>query len=378
MKLFVPSIFAATSAAAVATLVLATMLPLSSAVTLTCQIETQFDFDAPDGTPPAVPSKVQFQQMGIDLMTSFQDAYVRNEGINMLSDRFSRFKMKRIKNPATFIDGDDEDNEENRALFEAGLVGPDDVVDLIVDGRAGNLRRGSGGTSADIDDDEDSSSDDGGSGSDGIDEFQPGAPSLTKSGANRRRRFTRPPTRAPKPVYQNWRYNANTNFVGSVQCNWCDDDRRFVYLTDSSSSSTDTVEKNDDGTATMGLGTVSEHQEWETAFCNHLKTLFPHATHCYISVSGCNYGYSDGENDPDLESGADGSNSTSDDSELTNYLVTDLLDHISAIDVDAELDSSIVDDNDEETVVYSILALDPDQVSAFFLSSALENTHQDA
>ena len=330
----------------------------------------------------------------------------------MLNDRFSRFKMKRIKNPDFFDDdGDDDDDDEDLALFEAGLVDPADVADLVADleddpsllnestvetnvDREGNLRRGSFSPSLGDNDTEgqDSTINEEG-GPDDEDSTRLGIPGRAKRhrNRNRRRRRTRPPTRRPKPVYEKTKWDSNANYKGTIVCNWCgdDDDRRVLYLpgsspdksSSSSSSSGATMKGSVDETipATMGLGTANEHHEWETTFCGRLKATFPHATHCYISVSECNYG-SGGGNAAVLESGPD--NDDSGDAHpqdgITHYIVSDFMDQIPTIDVDADVED---DGSVDEMVVYTVTALNPDQVSSFFLSSSptgLADDHEEA
>ena len=408
MKLHSPSFFAV-SAAAVAATTMVSSFSFVSSYLLTCQIETRFQFDgAPDGSPPATPSMTQLQNMGVDLMTTFQAAYANNDGIDMLNDRFSRFKMKRIKNPDFFDDdGDDDDDDEDLALFEAGLVDPEDVAELVADleddpslldettvdtnvDREGNLRRGSISASLGDNDTEGHGSTIGEKGGpDDKDSTRLGIPGRAKRQRNRRRRRrrTRPPTRRPKPVYEKVKWDSNANFKGSVQCNWCDDDRRVLYLTGSSpdtsalssaSAAASATTKNGsvDETipATMGLGTANEHHEWETTFCGRLKATFPHATHCYISVSECNYGGggsgSGGGNAAVLESGPNDTDADAHPQDgITHYIVSDFMDQIPTIDADPDDDGSV-----DEMVVYTVQALNPDQVSSFLLSSSPTTT----
>jgi hypothetical protein len=363
MKLSSPSILIMSTTTVFT--VTAFLSSLVSAVNLKCDIDTLFNVEGEAGVTPVVPSKSELVDIGHDLLTTFQAAYVNNDDWNMVRERFSRFSMKKINHPA-FIDTDDDDTydalleeEEDNTLPDTVL--PEDVANLIFDSSAdaathaaGNLR-GGGASSGEVDviDEED------GEEKDQFDENHLGIPGRAKR--RRRRRQTRKPTQKPKEVYEKVEWSYNFHQQGDWTCRWCLDDRRGLVALDENTISESS--DSDGTTPTMALTNANEHHEWETTFCGRLKAKFPHATHCYISVSNCSPNSAavvlEGEEAGDDQHVHD---------DLAYLLISDLRESAMIDDFDANLDSYATDDGG--MVVYTVQALNQDQAATVMLSSA--------
>lgn len=349
MKFSTPSLLTLAGTTAFTATTMLAVVPSSSVVVsaemLFCQIEADFDFDVDDGVKPDVPTKPELQAMGLDLLETFQDAFVNNPDIDMLYDNFERFSMKRIKKPIV-------------AHADAGdattvVVGADDVANLVLDG-------------VDVDVDAVVSSKDspvylrGGNDNDKADDVDDAAAldeedALDLEQRNRRRK----PSNNKRPRKSSYR---GSYTVRGAYCRLCTDDDRLASHSIITNNSTINGVQDTAGMIMSledALSTTEEQHDWEDKWCNKLRRKFASSSHCYISVSHCTDADGNVATAADIASSHDSNQVDG----FAHYLVSDLRGNS-----DDSNDST--DENDDSTTVYTVQALNDDQASSVLLGAA--------
>jgi hypothetical protein len=126
----------------VVTLLFSTVLvPFAEVSATQYKCETVGVFHTQDDTKnPHVPSKAELDWMADEMLQTFTIAYQSNSDMDMKTERFSKFSMKRENSP----DGGDDDDDNKDGDATTGEVGEDTTFISIKDtsnGLLGNLRK---------------------------------------------------------------------------------------------------------------------------------------------------------------------------------------------------------------------------------------------